>query len=192
MKRSGWRAFALVVVLVFAAAAGFATEPAAILAAQSSAATPAAATTDATFELKGLVTRPGPVAIADLQQMPQETVDVSFQSGGGAEKHTYTGVRLFAALDQLGLAIDPEARNPLLTMYIVITAKDGYQLVLSGGEIDPNFGHEPILLTWNQDGKPLEGDQAPLRLVVPGDLRGGRYIFGIVSIDVRSINDASS
>ena len=77
-------------------------------------------------------------------------------------------------------------------MYVVITANDGYQLVLSGGEIDPNFGHEPILLTWNQDGQPLEGDLAPLRLVVPGDPRGGRYIYGIVSIDVRSIDDAAA
>jgi DMSO/TMAO reductase YedYZ molybdopterin-dependent catalytic subunit len=191
MRRSGWRSVTLIVCLVFAAALAFASEPAVMLA-QSSVATPGAEAADATIELKGLVTNPGPVAIADLQQMPQETVDVTFESGGGTEKHTYTGVRLYDALDQLGLAIDPEARNPLLSVYIVITANDGYQLVLSGGEIDPNFGHEPILLTWNQDGQPLAGEQGPLRLVVPGDLRGGRYIYGIVSIDVRSINDAAA
>src|SRR5262245_39349619 len=121
MRRSGWRGVALVVSLVFAAVVPFGYEPAVMLA-QSSVATPAAAAADATFELQGLVTNPGPVAIADLQQMPQETVDVTFESGGGTENHTYTGVRLYDVLDQLGLAIDPEARNPLLTMYFVITA----------------------------------------------------------------------
>ena len=139
------------------------------------------------------MTHPGPVSIADLQQMPHETVDVTFESGSGTETHTYTGVRLYDALDQLGLAIDPQARNPLLTMYVVITASDGYQLVLSGGEIDPNFGHEPMLADlepgWRSRWRAM---LAPLRLVVPGDLRGGRYIYGIVSIDVRSINDASA
>jgi hypothetical protein len=69
---------------------------------------------------------------------------------------------------------------------------DGYQVVLSGGEIDPNFGNAPMLLSWDQDGQPLAGDDGPLRLVVPGVLRGGRFVHGIVSIEVRSIEEAVS
>ena len=49
-----------------------------------------------------------------------------------------------------------------------------------------------MLLAWDQDGTPLARDDGPLRLVVPGDLHGGRYIHGIVSIDVRSIEEGAS
>ena len=74
----------------------------------------------------------------------------------------------------------------------MITANDGYQMVISGGEIDPNFGHEPMLLAWKQDGRPLAGERGPLSLMVPGDMHGGRYVHGIVSIDVRAIDDADA
>lgn len=155
-----------------------------------SAATPVASpvAAEGTVEFGGLVTNPGPVTVADLQTLPTETVDVTYESAGAAEDHSFTGVRFYDALEHVGLAVDPEARNPLLRMYIVITANDGYQVVLSGGELDPNFGNAPMLLAWEQDGVPLSGEDGPLRLVVPGDLRGGRYIHGIASIDVMSID----
>lgn len=156
------------------------------------AASPIAANSQSTVEFTGLVTNPGPVSVADLQALGSESVDATYESGGTPEDHQFTGVRLYDALEHVGLAFDPEARNPLLTTYIVITANDGYQVVLSGGEIDPNFGDAPMLLAWEQDGAPLTAENGPLSLVVPGDLRGGRYIHGIVSIDVRSIEEAAS
>ncbi|MEZ4562748.1 MAG: molybdopterin-dependent oxidoreductase [Thermomicrobiales bacterium] len=139
------------------------------------------------IDVTGLVERAGKLTVADLQTLPGETVDVTYESGGKPEDHTFTGVRLVDVLDYLGLAVAPEARNPLLPMYLVVTANDGYQVVVSGGEIDPNFGNVPMLLAWEQDGVPLAGAQGPLRLVVPGDLRGGRYVHGIVSIEVRTV-----
>ncbi len=164
-----------------------------VLAAQATpGATAAALDSAATIELIGLVNAPGPISIGDLQAVGSESVSVTYESGGTPEDHDFTGVRLFDVLEHVGLAVDPEARNPLLTHYLVITANDGYQVVLSGGEIDPNFGNAPILLAWEQDGAPLTGQDGPLRLVVPGDLRGGRYVHGIVSIDVRQVNAAAA
>ena len=108
MRRSGWRGIALIASLVVRRWWSRSAPSRRDAAAQASpAATPGAAAANATIELKGLVTNPGPMSIADLQQLPQETVDVTFESGSGTEKHTYTGVRLYDALDQLGLAIDP-------------------------------------------------------------------------------------
>ena len=139
------------------------------------------------IDVTGLVQRPGQLTVADLQTLPSETVNVTYESGGEPQDHTFTGVRLIDVLDYLELAVEPDARNPLLPMYLVVTANDGYQVVISGGEIDPNFGNVPMLLAWEEDGVILEGDQGPLRLVVPGDLRGGRYVHGIVSIDARTV-----
>lgn len=156
------------------------------------AASPAALDGAATIEFIGLVTNPGPISVADLQQLGSETVSVTYESGGKPEDHDFTGVRLYDVLEQVGLAIDPEARNPLLTHYLVVTANDGYQVVISGGEIDPNFGNAPMLLAWEQDGAPLAGEDGPLRLVVPGDPRGGRYVHGIVSIEVLSVAEPAA
>ena len=50
-----------------------------------------------------------------------------------------------------------------------MSAKDGYHVVLSGDELDPNFGNAPMLLAWEQDGAPLSAEDGPLRLAVPGD-----------------------
>lgn len=152
-------------------------------------ASPAAETGAGAIEITGLVNQAGPVSVADLQQLPQETASVTYESGGTPEDHTFTGVRLMDALDHVGLATEPDARNPLLRFYVIVSANDGYQVVLSGGELDPNFGNAPMLLAWEQDGEPLEGENGPLRLVVPGDVRGGRYVHGIVSIDVRAIDE---
>lgn len=169
-------------LFVFASAVTLTASP--VLAQSTPVASPAAS---ASIEVTGLVTNPGALTVAALQALPSETVAVTYESGGEPQDHTFTGVRLYDALDHIGFAVDPEGRNPLLPMYLVVTANDGYQLVISGGEIDPNFGNAPMLLAWEQDGAPLEGDQGPLRLVVPGDLRGGRYVHGVVSIDVRTV-----
>jgi DMSO/TMAO reductase YedYZ molybdopterin-dependent catalytic subunit len=156
------------------------------------AASPVAVSADETIELTGLIAHPGPVSISDLQSLPSETMEVTYEAGGTPTAHTYTGVRLIDVLDVLGMTGDPATHNPLLRRYLVVTARDGYQIVLSGGELDPNFGNTPVLLAWAEEGAPLPADEGPLRLVVPGDLRGGRYIYGIVSIDVRSIDDTAS
>lgn len=141
----------------------------------------------ATIELTGLVTTPTTRSVSDLQTLPVQTAEVDFQSGKGDQHHTYTGVLLWDVLNQAGIATDENVKNDILRFYAVITASDGYQTVISLGEIDPQFGNNPYLLAWDEDGAPLEGDSGPLRLVTPGDVHGGRYISGIASIDVQRI-----
>src|SRR4051812_16684463 len=56
---------------------------------------------------------------------------------------------------------DPATHHPLLRRYLVVTASDGYQIVLSGGELDANFGNTPVLLAWAEEGAPLPADEGP-------------------------------
>lgn len=135
-------------------------------------------------EFSGLLDRPGSLTVADLRAFPSETVEVTYETRGGPERHSFTGTRLFGVLDSLGFSTGADERNPLLTRYIVVTANDGYRVVLSGGELDPGFGNAPMLLAWEQDGAPLIGDDGPIRLVTPDDARGGRYVHGVVRIEV--------
>jgi len=63
----------------------------------------------------------------------------------------------------------------------VATGSDGYQAVIAWGEIDPEFGSQPILVAFERDGETLE---LPT-LVIPGDARGGRYVSGLVNLSLR-------
>jgi DMSO/TMAO reductase YedYZ molybdopterin-dependent catalytic subunit len=147
-----------------------------------------------TVELSGLVASSGPVSVDNLQQQfSAETTEVSYDSPQGHETHTFTGVRLFDVLDAAGLPVDPSSDDsPFVHMYVVLSARDGYQVVLSMGELAPDLGGAPILLAWERDGAPLPAAEGPLQLVVPGDKRVDRYIWSIETIDVRSVEEAAA
>lgn len=143
-----------------------------------------------TVELTGLVERPAKLSLVDLQRLTAETVTVSFLSGQGPEQHTYKGVRLAALLEQAGLKLE-NRKNDKLRKFVLATAKDGYTVIFSWAELDPEFGAQPVLLAWEEDGKPLQGDRGPFRLVVPGDKRGGRYVSGVIRLEVRDADGSS-
>ena len=148
-------------------------------------ASPAAGTS---FEITGLVDKPLILTVADLQALTPQTVDVTFKSGEGDQAHTFTGVLLSDVVAMASPTLDPDVKNQLLHRYLVVTANDGYEVVVSMGEIDPGFGNQPYLLAWEQDGQPLTGTDGPVRLVTPGDVKGGRYVSGVIRIEVRDID----
>jgi hypothetical protein len=54
---------------------------------------------------------------------------------------------------------------------------------LSTGEIAPDFGGKTAMIAYERDGVEL-GDKV-LRVVMPGDKHGGRYVRDVVEIAVR-------
>lgn len=178
----------LVVVALTVAASG-SLAPAGITLAQATPTAGAASTPAAgqSFDIVGLVQNPGSVTVDELRQYPVETVEVTYAVDGEQEAHTFTGVRLVDVVNGAGFTVDADDPSAVLELYMVITAKDGYQIVLSVGEIYPDFGDAPILLAWEEDGAPLSPTKSPVQLVVPEDRSDGRHIFGIVTIDVRSV-----
>lgn len=141
------------------------------------------------FEVKGAVSTPKTITQADLQALPQATLDVTYFSGrSGLVSEAYTGPTLYQLLEHLGIVTDPAQKNDILRKSVVITASDCYQVVVSLGEILPSFGgSQPVLVAWGDgDGNPLAADEGMARLVVPGDKAGGRYVSNIVRIVVRN------
>ena len=65
--------------------------------------------------------------------------------------------------------IDDNAKGAELRHAVRITARDGYVVMTSTGEIAPDFGGKAALVTYQRDGKPLED----FRIVMPGDKHGG-------------------
>src|SRR6188474_2700886 len=117
-----------------------------------------------TIKVTGLVEIPGGLSVADLQTLPIETIEATAAVEGVAQTHTYTGVRLWDILARAKPLIDPNVNGDPLRKYIVLTANDGYEVVISFGEIDPQFGGRAYLLAWEEDGAPLTGAKGPVEL----------------------------
>ena len=118
---------------------------------------------------------------ASVAQLPAVEQRVSFVTGHGTEQATYTGALLWSLLEQAGgLGTDPRTR---LRRSVAVTGRDGYVAVLALAEIDPEFEGKPVLLAYRRDGQPMGGNE--LRLVVPGDHRGGRSVRDVVRIELR-------
>ena len=139
------------------------------------------------FTLSGQVADPAtvtPVTLAALNQPTTETA--TFLSGAGQVTDTYTGVSLWTLLQDQGLVTDPAIKNDVLRLGVVATGSDGYRALISLGEIDPAFGNQPDLVAYADTGGQLGpgGSAGAMRLVVPGDQAGGRYVSNLVDLRV--------
>ena len=143
---------------------------------------PGAATSRPGLVLEGKVNHPQQFGVDALRKLPAERVEVAFQTGRGIERSTYTGVLLWTLLDKVG-GIDDAAKGAELRHTISITGRDGYLVVISTGEIAPDFGGKPAMVAYERDGEEL-GDQG-LRVVMPGDKHGGRYVRDVIEIEVK-------
>src|SRR6516162_3355604 len=118
--------------------------------------------------LEGKVRQPQRWTLEDLKKMPAEHADVSYQTDRGPVRASFTGTLLWSLIEAAG-GIDDNAKNPELRHTIRISAKDGYVVVTSTGEIAPDFGAKGAIVAYARVGKPLED----FRIVMPGDKHGG-------------------
>lgn len=87
---------------------------------------PSVAQPTTSFELTGVVDRPGTHALPDLQPLPARTEAVTFQTGRGPVSASFTGPTLWSVLGSAGLTPMPGARNSSLRNVVVATGSDGY------------------------------------------------------------------
>jgi hypothetical protein len=69
-------------------------------------------------------------------------------------------------------------KNAVLRYSIEAIGSDQYAAIVAAGEIDPFFGNKSALLAVTEDGQAL----AQPRLIVPGDVHGGRYVSDVVGV----------
>src|SRR5580698_3271923 len=133
-----------------------------------------------TIEVTGAVKQPLTLSAEDLAKMPRASVKTS---NNGLET-VYEGVWLYEVLKRAGVPMGSELRGKALTNYLLVEAKDGYQVVFSVAEVDPAFTDSEMLLADKADGKPLVGSQGPFRLVVAKDKPGARSVRMLTKIEV--------
>lgn len=182
--RRGLRAPAVLGVVLAAAVLGLGAPAAAVVAGPAPAPAGQSTTFAPAFAVAGLVGAPRGFTRDDLGGLPQVTLPVVFGSGSGVESGLFTGPRLLDVLAAGGPTFPPE-RNARLRTYVLATGADGYQAVLAWGELDPDFGAQPVLVAWQRDGQPLGEGQGVARLVVPADKRGGRHVATVTRLELR-------
>lgn len=160
-------------------AAGTAAPPAEALPAAGETAA-VALPPEGTVRLTGDLVEPRDVTLDDLAALPRQTVEVTFQTRNGPQQHTETGVLLSDLIPPDALATADGTKNDPLRFGVLATGSDGYAALVAYGEVSPDFGNTGILLATAEDGVELERP----RLVVPGDVKGGRYVSDVVELRV--------
>jgi ABC-type transport system substrate-binding protein len=155
-----------------------------VAAAPAAAPTTTAPAAPGTVRLEGAVTAPRTLDPAALAAMPQTAVDVTFGSAKGTEHHHEQGVLLATLLPVSALALTPGRKNDQAALAVTATGADGYAATVSYGEIAPDLGNRGILISTAEDGKPLPQP----RLVVPGDVKGARYVSELVDLRVGRVS----
>jgi molybdate transport system substrate-binding protein len=113
--------------------------------------------------------------------LPSIAQRVGFMTEHGEQQREWTGPLLWDVLVASG-AIDPAKPAEQVRLAVRITGADGYAAVVALAELAPQFAGRPIQLADHMNGALLP-DHA-LRLVVPGDRRGGRSVRDVVRIDI--------
>ncbi|GAA5141129.1 hypothetical protein [Pseudonocardia adelaidensis] len=129
--------------------------------------------------LTGDLRDPRDLHVGELATLPQQTVSVQFGSGSGPQSHIEQGVLLSDLLPVEALATT-DSKHDELTFGVLVTGSDGHAALVSYGEISPDFGNRGILLATSEDGAALERP----RLVVPGDVKGARYVSEVIELRV--------
>jgi hypothetical protein len=109
------------------------------------------------------------LSAALLARLPAETLRVSFQGPGGTQTHTEVGPSLLQVLAAARIW-------PTLNTWVAAVGNDNYTATVTPAE--QLVGGRPLQLSLNEDGTAL----AQPRLVTDGDVRGGRYVSGVVDI----------
>jgi DMSO/TMAO reductase YedYZ molybdopterin-dependent catalytic subunit len=125
--------------------------------------------------------KPLTLKTADLASLPRTTITVKQPDGRGV---THEGVLVAELLRRAGAPLGKALRGDAMASYVLASATDGYRVVFSLAELDPEFTGSEIIVSDRSNGQPLLADQGPIRLVVPKDLAGARSIRMLERIEV--------
>ena len=131
--------------------------------------------------VQGAVNTPISFTLPSLQALKPYTETVTYLSGTTTISDTYTGALLWDVLNSAGVQTDSSVKNDILRKLVTATGTDGYQVDFALGELSPSFGNNPILVAYSDTAGTLATDGFA-RLVVPGDLAGGRYVSNLYSL----------
>jgi len=121
--------------------------------------------------------------LASYKQLIHKTKDRE------GKEHEYRGVALIDVLEKAGVTLGGKLRGENLAKAVVVRAGDGYEVVYSLPELDPEFSNNVVLLVAEKDGGPLPPGEGAFRLIAPQDKKQARWIREVRSIKVVFVKD---
>jgi hypothetical protein len=122
--------------------------------------------------------------IGEAQMRDMRRYDVTVPWGGG---HTYAGAAVSELLAEVGAPSEVRLHGPPLDQVVIVKGRDGFIAVLAIAETAMSFKGQPVILADEEDGKPLNDKEGPYRLVIGGELKPPRSVWGVVEIELRPI-----
>jgi hypothetical protein len=113
---------------------------------------------------------------SDLAAMPRHTVTAN-QHGKQVQ---YEGVYMSDVLAKAGVPFGSELKGKKLSIYVLATAHDGYAVVYTLAEMDPDFTDGDLLIA-DKVGTQPEG---PFRIIAPHDKKPARSLRMLERIEV--------
>jgi DMSO/TMAO reductase YedYZ molybdopterin-dependent catalytic subunit len=120
----------------------------------------------------------------EFAKLPRKTVRAIDHGGTEAE---FEGVPLSEILARAGAPLGDRLRGEAMATYVVVKAADDYQAVFALAELDPSFTDRVVLLADRRDGQPMAKPQGPLRIVVPGEKRHGRWVRMVETLSIQRV-----
>jgi hypothetical protein len=100
------------------------------------------------------------------------------------KEHQYSAVPVSDLLAQAGAPLGDKLRGSALHYVVTVRARDGYAVAFTLADFDGNYGNRNIVLADHEDGYPLSDAAGPLRLIVPSDKKGARWVRMVTKIEI--------
>jgi DMSO/TMAO reductase YedYZ molybdopterin-dependent catalytic subunit len=117
---------------------------------------------------------------ADLANMPRAVLS----NRDNTIQAAWQGVWLSEILKKAGVPLGSALRGAALSTYVMVSASDGYQVVFSLGELDPDTTENQFLVADTANGTSLINEGEGFRIVVPKDKHGARSVRMVSKIEV--------
>jgi len=123
---------------------------------------------------------------AELVLLPVETAFASLRDRPPFQVH---GVSVTTLLRLAGLDLGASlGSGPVVGKALVARAADGYVAVFGLADVDPHFGHAPLMVVWTrEEGRALPPREGPFMLVHSGESRPGRWLRQLQALEVRDL-----
>jgi DMSO/TMAO reductase YedYZ molybdopterin-dependent catalytic subunit len=105
------------------------------------------------------------------------------------KEYIFSGVALSDVLRKAGVQFGAQHRGKNMAQYLLVRSTDGYEVVFALPELDSTFTDRTILLAYQVDGQPFAPDKGPFRIIVPGEKKHARWIWGVKDLLVRSVKE---
>jgi hypothetical protein len=145
---------------------------------------------DPGVRLEGAVAHPTSWSANQLRSTFSSKVQSVFFNYRGAS-HQAACVPLWSLVEAAHPQFRDKVHNDSMTWVATVEGSDGYRVSFTLGELNPDFGNSAVWVALDQDGGPIPASDGPVRLILPNDVKLGRWVHSISRIVVAPVPSTS-